>query len=71
VNETVKRFCCDGLEGLSERCGGYNRLERRYEAMKLLPELVGKNPCDYGWARSTWGVELIGVPILSADVEPT
>lgn len=63
VNDTVKRFRSDGLEGLSERRGGHNRLERRDEIMKLLPELVAKSPSDYGWTRSTWSVELVALEV--------
>lgn len=63
VNETVKRFRGDGLEGLRERRGGYKKLARRDEIIKLLPDLVAKSPSDYGWARSTWSVELIALEV--------
>lgn len=63
VNETVRRFRSGGVDGLSERRGGYNRLERRDEVMELLPKLVAGTPSDYGWNRSTWSVELVALEV--------
>lgn len=59
VNATVARFREDGVQGLTERRGGNNRLPRRDEIMALLPRLTAGCPGDYGWNRSTWSVELI------------
>jgi len=58
LNDAVKRFGEDDLEGLRERRGSHDWLERRDESLKLLPGLVAKAPSDDGWTRST-SVELV------------
>ena len=63
VNETVSRFRSEGVEGLCERRGGFNRLERRDEIIEFLPKLVAGAPGDYGWSRSTWSVELVALEV--------
>lgn len=63
VNATIARFRDEGLPGLSERRGGYNRLPKRNEIMALLPQLVAGSPGDFGWNRSTWSVELVALEV--------
>ncbi len=64
VIRTAKAFAAHGLAGLADGRVGVVRIPERDKVLALLPELVAKQPPDFGWQRPTWSVELVGLEVF-------
>jgi transposase len=51
------------VTGIRDQRRGNTRLARRDEILALLPQLVERQPEDFGWCRSTWSVELVALEV--------
>lgn len=65
VRLTLQRFRDQGLDGVHDGRKGSVRIPNRAEVVERLPDVVRKQPQDFGWQRSTWSAELAALQIAA------
>ena len=64
IYRTINRVLCVGLSGgLDGRASTPAAFEKWADIVADLPAIVRHSPRDFGWARSTWTVELVALEV--------